>query len=184
MTSSFFADDKLFVQEVDCFSVLNRLNILEYVTKAFPDTTGRYENSHIYVLDERGVFNICLGKYEVKQKMIRQFCLLNTHILFYIENKGIYIDLPDRIQVLELNNIIDMRSEFVDEIQTLMVLYQHNTGKFRLANYRFSNDITLESSSIKDKPVLKLINEDDVDNLASKILAGGAFSSKTNLLIF
>lgn len=173
----YFINNVLYVQTDKDLYVLSKLNILEPIIKLYPDSIVKRGNGSLFTCDKKGIFNICTKKYDVKQKGIQQFSFIDSKLVFYIETKGIYLDLPDRIQILEISNIIDMRVEKIKESDVLFILYHHASGKFKLGQFAFEN------GEIQADLKLKLIEESDADNLSSFILTNGMFSSKLNRLL-
>lgn len=182
----FYLSEKFYVQTENEISVLNKLNILEFITRVNSDSIIKSSKDFLYISDEKGIFNVVTLKYEIKQKNIRKFCIFKSKIIFYIENMGIYIDFPDRVQILEITNVIDLYFDDLANDGLIYILYHHSSGKVKLAQYKglqnvdFSN---LDKSKSCTDLKLELIDEVDVDNTANVILTKNLFASRNNRLV-
>ena len=182
----FFVAGKLYVQTETDILVLNRLNILEFIIKANSDSVIRRSDDSLFISDDKGIFNISKEKYEIKQKSIKKYCFYKSKIIFFIENKGIYLDIPDRKQILEINNVIDLCIKETNESVILSLIYHHPSGKVKLAQYCgleaiFANELNCEK--LDDDINLKLIDEVDADTTSNHILPHGIFSTRQNRLL-
>lgn len=136
ITNAYYAQNKVFVEILNNLCYINRLNLIEILSKSNHPLNVIEEQDSLLVMDEKGVFDILKREYILKQKGSSNFCIFNGIVMFFMENKGIYACLPERRQVLEIRNVIDIKSEVVSGIEVLKIIHLVD-GRCRVEDYTF-----------------------------------------------
>lgn len=170
----FIVNERLFVLVSNTLYCLNKMNLLEVVCSDVSNAKMKYSGGRLLIIDEKGIFNPMTRKYDIKQNKIGNCTLLDGKIVFYIEEMGVYCDLPDRSQILEIKDVIDIESQSVKRdggvVEILKVLYLVN-GHYSVAVFDW-----------KDDKLIK-IEEYTVDNQSSRILTDETQASRAKMLL-
>lgn len=168
----FIVNERLFVLIANTLYSLNKMNILEVIKEDV--SRIKYTRDRLFLIDEKGIFNPTTRSYDIKQKKVLSCTLLNGKVIFYIDEMGIFCDLPERKQIFEIKDVIDMESRIIKKDKSLQevlkVLYLVN-GHYTIAVFTEENDKLIK------------IEEYAVDNISSRILTDETQASKTNMLL-
>ncbi|KAM0681462.1 hypothetical protein GINT2_000664 [Glugoides intestinalis] len=154
--------------------LINMLGTLEKTNITVENKVLKQTQKFLYLIDENGILNLTTRKYEVKQKRVMNFTVIDDKLVFYIDDKGIYMDLQERDLIFDLKNVIDIESRKVSvdnkEKDVVEILYLKN-GHYFVGMFDF------------DGGKLTMLREIQVDNQSSRILIGKVCTTRTQLLM-
>lgn len=154
--------------------LLNMLGTLEKTNICLGNQIVKQTRKFLYLADENGIFNLITRKYDVKQKKVVSFTAIDDKLMFYIEDKGVYMDLEERDLIFDIKNVIDIESRKMlvgnEEKDIVEILYLKD-GHYFVGIFNF------------DGEKLTMFREEQVDNQSSKILVGKACTTRAHLLM-
>lgn len=172
--------DKIFLLIEDKIFTINSLNLLEEIKHDLPILNIKQSEGTLEITDEKGIFDVFLKKYLLKQKKVLSHVKIGENLIINIEDKGLYVDNPDRKLILDKKCIIDMqiikkKIEKDEEIEedAIGIIYLED-GKYHSMICNFDNKkniLTIEQSKI-------------ICPLYHRILAEELFMAKSGQLFY
>lgn len=174
ITNAYYVQGRIFIEVPNSLCYINKLNLIEILNKSSSPLNIRQERDGLFIIDERGVFDVIKREYIIKQKRSTNFCVFKGFVVFFIEDKGLYVDLPERKQILEVKSIIDIKSE-VESGEEVLKIIRLADGRCLMEDYGLSYDgdcIRLDKRS-----------EKVVENSCFKILCNNICATKSNQMV-
>lgn len=168
--NAYYCDNKIYFLTKNGLYLIGLLGITETIAENI--TEGRIKSFHnkLYFIDEKGIYDVSSRNHIVKQKKIQIFAIIEDTIIFCIENRGLYADMPDRKCLFEVTNLIDLKIHKKKEQDLLAVLYI-DQGRSILKTFYFDK-----------KEGLILEKETSIASNYSKVILETHFSTKCKQL--
>lgn len=166
--SVFYLNDIFYFRNAnDIFTVSPITGFINILFTASSPFSIFHNTSYLLILDSKGIYDVLEAKYILKQSKVSSFCIVDSYILFYISNQGLYINKSKQKQLLNLS-ILD-------------IIY-HN-GLVKILHIVEGTGRLLTSYKLNKAELIK-VSEECVDPLCSKIVYDNLFETIYNQLIY
>ncbi len=163
----YFYDNCFYYKDGDkIFKIDTTLKITELVLKIDESMKICDLYQDFLLINLKGIYDICKGKYILKQSKVSLFCIVEENILFYIRNQGLYIDRMKKKPLIDLN-ILDV----IYEEGYVKILYISDNASRVVGYYKL-----IENTLVKH-------SEEKINNNCTKFIYKSIFENNHNQLI-